>query len=217
MRTFAFNTLASLILLSSASMQAGAATNASLTPESIHIQRCSACHFVEGKPPSEEFPHIAGQYEQYLLKALKMFKEGKRESEAMELITSLHREQELVILAHYYAQQKPAGGPSKANPDQSLVARGQQIYTSERVYGIACSDCHGADAKGYVRGTPRTHVERAIPSLAGQQPPYLKAKLMKYTGADGGKPQVGMCGMRKAGKTLNHHDVDALVEYISSK
>jgi cytochrome c553 len=217
MKMFAFNTLASLILFSAATMQAGASDVASLTPESIHIQRCSACHFIEGKPPSEAFPHIAGQYEQYLLKALKMFKEGKRESEAMELITSLHREQELVILAHYYAQQKPAGGPSKANPDQSLAARGQQIYTSERVYGIACSDCHGADAKGYVRGTPRTHVERAIPRLAGQQQPYLKAKLMKYTGADGGTPQPGMCGMRKAGKTLNQHDVDALVEYISSK
>ena len=217
MRTFLFKIITGLLIVGAGAVQAFAESKAAITPESIHIQRCSACHYVDGKPPSEEFPHIAGQYEQYLLKALKLFKEGARESEAMELITSLHREQELVILANYYAKQKPADAPSKADADQTLAARGQQLYTSERVYGIACSDCHGPDAKGYVRSTPRTRVERAIPRLAGQQPPYLKAKLMKYTGADNGKPQVGMCGMRKAGKTLNQNDVDALVEFISSK
>jgi len=219
MRLSFWKTVASLILFSSATLQASADTDAGPTPDSIDIQRCSACHYVDGKSPGPEFPNIAGQHELYLMKALKMFKEGHRESEAMELITSLHREQELVILANYYAKQKPADSPPKAVPDQSLAARGQQLYTSERVYGIACSDCHGADAKGYVRTTPRTRAARAIPSLAGQQPAYLKAKLMKYTGAGvvGGKPQVGMCGMRKAGKTLNQHDVDALVEFLASK
>ncbi len=217
MRTFLFKIITGLLIVGAGAVQAFAESKAAITPESIHIQRCSACHYVDGKPPSEEFPHIAGQYELYLLKALKLFKEGQRESEAMELITSLHREQELVILANYYAKQKPADTPAKTSPDQSLAARGLHLYNSERVYGISCSDCHGPDAKGYVRSTPRTRVARAIPRLAGQQPPYLKAKLMKYTGAENGKPQVGMCGMRKAGKTLNPNDIDALVEFLSSK
>lgn len=188
-----------------------------LTPESIHIQRCNACHYIEGKPTAEAFPQIAGQYELYLMKALKMFKEGQRESEAMELIASLHREQELVILANYYSKQKPADIQPKAADDNSLVARGEQVYTTERVYGISCADCHGPDARGYVRKSPRTRSARAIPSLAGQQPAYIKAKLMKYTGAGSGKPVVGMCGMRKAGKTLKEGDIDALVAFFTSK
>jgi len=217
MRKNLFRIIAGLVIVGAGSVHSYAASKTAITPESIHIQRCSACHYVDGKPPSEEFPQIAGQYEQYLLKALKLFKEGQRESEAMELITSLHREQELVILANYYAKQKPADTASNTNPDQNLVQRGAQLYTSERVYGIACADCHGPDAKGYVRSTPRTRVSRAIPRLAGQQPPYIKAKLMKFTGAESGKPQVGMCGMRKAGKTLTANDIDALVEFLSSK
>ncbi len=215
MKPQAFKTMASLFILLAAPLLASAESEpAGLTPDSIHIQRCSACHYVDGKAPGAEFPNIAGQYESYLIRALKMFKENKRDSDAMELIASLHKQQELVILANYYAKQ-PAPGPAVASPDQTLAARGQQIYTSERVYGISCADCHGPDAKGYVRGSPRTRITRSIPRLAGQQPVYLKTVLRKFTSADPQHP--GMCGMRKAGKSLNHKDIDALVEYIASK
>ena len=218
MRMFLFKIMTGLAIAAACSLPSHADSNPALTPESIHIQRCNACHYVDGKSAGPEFPNIAGQYENYLMKALKLFKENKRESEAMELIASLHKQQELVILADYYSKQKPSETPPIANPDQTQWSRGQQIFTAERVYGISCADCHGADAKGYVRKTPRTRNVRAIPSLAGQQPGYLKAKLMKYTGAGGqGPTQPGMCGMRKAGKTLNPSDVNALVEYLSSK
>lgn len=189
-----------------------------LTPEAIHIQRCSACHLQDGQSAGAEFPNIAGQYEQYLLKALKQFKEKKRESEAMQLIASLHKEQELVILADYFAKQKPSGKAPIVNPDQSLWSRGQQIFTSDRVFGLSCADCHGDDAKGYVRMSPRTRQSRAIPSLAGQQPGYLFKILEKYTSSRGPGPQErGMCGMRRAGKSLNDHDIKALVEFLASK
>jgi cytochrome c553 len=207
--------VASLILFSSVSFAIAAESDEALTPDSIAIKRCSACHYVNGKAPGPEFPNIAGQYESYLLRALKLFKENKRESDAMQLVTSLHKEQELVILANHFANQKPAETPTIANPEQSLVARGQEIYTSERVYGLACIDCHGADAKGYTRKTPRTKANRAMPNLAGQQPGYLRARLSKYTGVV--QPSGGMCAMRKAGKTLKDRDVDALVEFLSSK
>ncbi len=188
-----------------------------ITPDSIHIQRCSACHYVDGRSAGPEFPNIAGQYELYLRKALTLFKENQRDSEAMELITSLHKQQELVILANYYSKQKPAEVPPIASPDQTQWARGKHIFTAERVYGIACADCHGADAKGYVRKSPRSRNARAIPSLAGQQPGYLKATLQKYTRNGDAAAQSGMCAMRKAGKTLSGTDINALVEYLSSK
>jgi cytochrome c553 len=208
----AFNKLASLLVLILSAPIVAAQTESRMTPDSIHIQRCSACHYVDGKSPGPEFPNIAGQYEDYLLKALKLFKENKRDSDAMELLASLHKQQELVILAHHYAQQKAASGTP--SPDPATMTHGQRIYTSERVYGISCADCHGADAKGYIRGTPRSPVIRSIPRLAGQQPGYLKAVLQKYTGND---VQPGMCAMRKAGKTLDSNDINALVDYLSSK
>jgi cytochrome c553 len=218
MRSFLFRIITGVTFFTAASLPSYADSDSDLTPESIHIQRCSACHYVDGKSAGPEFPNIAGQYENYLMKALKLFKEHKRESEAMELIASLHKEQELVILANYYSKQKPAETPPINNPNATQWTRGQQIFTAERVYGISCADCHGADAKGYVRKSPRTKNVRAMPSLAGQQPGYLKTKLLKYTGVGGtGPTQQGMCGMRKAGKTLNPRDIDALVEYLSSR
>jgi cytochrome c553 len=185
-----------------------------ITPDSIHIQRCSACHYYDGKSADPQFPNIAGQYEAYLNKALKQYKENQRESEAMELIASLHKQQELVILANYFASRKPDETPSITAPDQSLRDRGERLYKSERVYGIACADCHGPDAKGYVRTSPRTTASRAIPRLAGQRPPYLKAVMEKYR--EGGV-NAGMCAMRKASKTLSPHDIDALVEFLASQ
>ena len=214
MSTSLWKTVAGLILFSSASLPSGADAGAGPTPDSIHIQRCSACHYVDDKSAGPEIPNIAGQYEQYLMKALKLFKENKRESDTMQLIASLHKEQELVILAHYFAKQNPAGSPSIASPDQTLAARGQQIYTAERIYGIACVDCHGADAKGYVRKSPRTRASRAIPRLAGQQSGYLRSVLQKY---NAGQFQYGMCTMRKAGRTLSPSDIDALVEFLAGK
>ncbi len=207
--------LLGLIALGSPATLAAEASDAALTPDSIHIQRCSACHYVDGTSPGPEFPNIAGQYESYLNKALAQFKANKRESDAMELIASLHKQQELVIYANYFAKQKPDNSPAIKTPDQSLLAKGEHLYKAERVYGIACADCHGADAKGYVRKSPRRpNAARAMPRLAGQKPAYLMAVMQKYSG---GQVPSGMCGMRKAGKTLSQDDVKALVEYLSSK
>jgi cytochrome c553 len=219
MGSLLFRLIVGASLVGAWSLPGHAETDADLTPDSVHIQRCSACHYREdGHSAGPEFPNIAGQYEQYLLKALKLFKEHKRESDAMELITSLHREQELVILANHYAKKAPPEKPPVALPHPELWKRGQQLYAVDRIYGIACADCHGADAKGYVRSSPRTKQSRAIPRLAGQQPTYLRAELLKYAGHDPqGPTQFGMCSMRKAGKTLARRDIDALVEYISSK
>lgn len=209
-----WKTVAGLILFTSASLPSSADTGAGLTPDSIYIQRCSACHYADGESAGPGIPNIAGQYDIYLMKALILFKENKRESETMQLIASLHKEQELVILANYFAKQRPADRPSIASPDQTLAARGQQLYTADRVYGIACVDCHGPDAMGYVRKSPRSRASRAIPRLAGQKPGYLKAALQKYSA---GQFQLGMCTMRKAGKTLSPSDIDALVEFLASK
>lgn len=214
MRTSLSIAVMALLAVVYSGARAETAAAPALTPESIHIQRCSACHYVEGQSPGPEFPNIAGQYDAYLKKALSQFKENRRESDAMELIASLHKQQELVILANYYAKQEAAETPSTRSPDPTLKARGERLFKAERVYGIACADCHGADARGYVRKSPRSPLVRAIPRLAGQRPAYLRAVIQKYRDGSVGH---GMCAMRKAGKNLSQDDIQALVEYLSSK
>jgi cytochrome c553 len=201
--------IASLAVLGACSTQ----TTAPSAPEPSQLELCFACHYVEGASAGPEFPNIAGQYETYLVKAVQNYKEGKRDSETMQYIASLHTEAELTKLARYFSMLPAAGHPANASVDRALWERGRQIYQKERIYGISCADCHGDNGMGYQWKTPRMKAARAIPRLAGQRREYLATALQKYVE---GNELSGMCTMRKAGKTLSEGDVKALVEYLGT-
>jgi cytochrome c553 len=177
------------------------------------LQLCSSCHYVNGTSNAPEIPKIAGQQEVYLVKAVENFKNGRRDSETMQRIASLHTEEEMKKLARYFAAQQPDDTPSNSAPDQALWEWGKIIYEKDRVYGIACANCHGYDGMGYAYQSPRMRNVRAIPRLAGQSHVYLASAVQRYVD---GKFDQGMCTMRKAGKTLTQDDAKALVEYLSS-
>lgn len=177
------------------------------------IQLCDSCHYVQETSAGPEFPKIAGQYDVYLRQSVEKFKEGKRDSETMQRVASLHTEEEMKKLAHYFAMREPGDNPSIPVPDPNLWFRGKDIFERDRVYGIACANCHGYDAMGYTYQSPRMRNRRAIPRLAGQSHIYLASAIQRYVD---GREQSGMCTMRKAGKTLTKNDIDSLVEYLSS-
>ena len=131
----------------------------------------------------------------------------------MQRIASLHTEEEMKKLARYFASQQPDDTPSISAPDQILWEWGRDIYEADRIYGIACADCHGYDGMGYAYKTRRMKNVRAIPRLAGQSHVYLASAMQRYVD---GNFDYGMCTMRKAGKTLAKDDVKSLVEYLSS-
>jgi cytochrome c553 len=160
-----------------------------------------------------QFPRIAGQYDVYLVKSVENFKRGQRDSKTMQRIASLHTEEEMKKLARYFAAQQADDTPSISAPDQVLWEWGKIIYEKDRVYGIACADCHGYDGMGYAYSSERMKNVRAIPRLAGQSHVYLASAVQRYVD---GRFDAGMCTMRKAGKTLAQDDVRALVEYLAS-
>ncbi len=202
-----------LIILSACSHQSSKPAASAVVMDASRIQLCNACHDVNGVSAGPEFPNIAGQYESYLLKAVHRYKQGQRDSETMQLIASLHSEEEMNKFARYYAAQKFVPSPPNTSPDPALWEKGRKLYTQERVYGISCEDCHGSDGKGFQWQTPRMKAPRAVPRLAGQQHAYLAAAVQKYVE---GEELHGMCTMRRAGKTLSKSDAKALVEYLSS-
>ncbi|MGN8554498.1 UNVERIFIED_CONTAM: c-type cytochrome, partial [Microbacterium sp. SLM126] len=48
--------------------------------------QCQACHGLDGKSKLPEAPHLAGQVEAYLAKALKDYKTGARKDEMMTMM-----------------------------------------------------------------------------------------------------------------------------------
>ena len=70
-------------------------------------QVCAACHGAEGnKPLAPDQPILAGQYPDYLVKALSDYKSGKRENPIMKGFASQLSKQDMEDLAAWFSSQK---------------------------------------------------------------------------------------------------------------
>ena len=69
-------------------------------------QVCAACHGPDGnKPTGPDFPVLAGQYPDYLKKALADYKSGKRNNPIMKGFAATLSVQEMDDLASWFASQ----------------------------------------------------------------------------------------------------------------
>jgi cytochrome c553 len=70
-------------------------------------QACGACHGADGNTPTgPDFPRLAGQHYDYLLKALRDYKSGARKNPIMAGQVSGLSPQDLADLAAYFSSQK---------------------------------------------------------------------------------------------------------------
>lgn len=70
-------------------------------------QVCQACHGPDGNGVGDpQYPVLAGQYADYLVRALKDYKSGARENAIMAGFTATLSEQDMEDLAAYYAAQE---------------------------------------------------------------------------------------------------------------
>ena len=72
-------------------------------------EACGACHGADGnKPAGPDFPRLAGQHYDYLLKALRDYKSGARKNPIMGGQVSGLSTQDMADLAAYFANEKGA-------------------------------------------------------------------------------------------------------------
>ena len=67
---------------------------------------CAACHGPDGNSPSAAFPILAGQYADYLARALLEYKLGERTNPIMAGFAANLSEQDREDLAAFYSSQK---------------------------------------------------------------------------------------------------------------
>ena len=69
-------------------------------------QACAACHGADGnQPTTPDFPRLAGQHPDYLLKALRDYKSGARKNPIMAGQVANLKDQDMADLAAYFSQQ----------------------------------------------------------------------------------------------------------------
>jgi cytochrome c553 len=90
----------SLTLLSGAAHGADSAAGQAKAKEI-----CQACHGLDGNSPTPDYPKLAGQYPDYLAKALRDYKSGARKNPIMAGMAGALTANDIDNLAAYYASQ----------------------------------------------------------------------------------------------------------------
>jgi cytochrome c553 len=68
---------------------------------------CQACHGLDGNSQTPDYPKLAGQYPDYLAKALRDYKSGARKNPIMAGFAGALTASDIDNLSAYYAAQPP--------------------------------------------------------------------------------------------------------------
>jgi len=97
------NILTACCMLVAVSLPAHASETAEIQ---MKTKACVQCHGPDGNSPSAEFPKIAGQHYDYLVKTLKDYKSGVRKNAIMAPMVANLTPRDIEEIAEYYSKQK---------------------------------------------------------------------------------------------------------------
>jgi cytochrome c553 len=97
---FVIATLACGISVGASAAESGAAPGKSAEELS---KTCAACHGADGNATTAQYPRLAGQYHDYLARALQEYKTGERQNAIMQGFSKTLSEADIQLIASYYA------------------------------------------------------------------------------------------------------------------
>jgi cytochrome c553 len=97
-------TQTTIVLLTA--LNATAAEPPPIPPATRLAATCAACHGTDGRTQGATLPALAGQSQQALSASLHDFKSGKRQSTIMTQIAKGYTDEQIALLAAYFAAQK---------------------------------------------------------------------------------------------------------------
>lgn len=95
-----------LAALLTACVFAGAAQAANPEAGKEKSRTCAACHGADGNSATADFPKLAGQHYDYLVKALKDYKSGARKNAIMAPQVANLNQRDFEDLAAFYSHQQ---------------------------------------------------------------------------------------------------------------
>lgn len=198
-----FSSLAPLFAVTALSVSAAALGAGSADEGQSKSTACIACHGPNGNSANPEWPNLAGQHEQYVLKQLQAFKSGARKNPLMTPMAMGLSDDDVEDLAAYFAAQKPA---ATLETDSGKLALGQRVYRAgdAKTGSPACASCHGPTGDG--------NPPAAYPALRGQYATYVAAQLRAYR-ANTRQTDLNQM-MRNVASTMSDEQIDAVASYV---
>jgi len=157
---------------------------------------CGGCHGTSGASAGPSMPSLAGQSKAFFVDAMKKFRSGEREATVMGRLAKGYSDEQINMMADYFAKQKPQGQGTAVDP--ALVAKGKTVYNE------ACKRCHLENGKEFEEDTP---------VVAGQWLKYLQIQMGEF---QSGKRKMSEKKAEKV-KSLTSADWEAVAHFYASQ
>ncbi|MSQ99234.1 MAG: cytochrome c4 [Xanthomonadales bacterium] len=166
---------------------------------------CSACHGADGNSMVPQWPKLAGQHRDYLVRQVTLIKAGARPVPEMVGIVATLSDQDIADIAAWFAAQQMSAGVAK----EEDVFAGQRLWRAgDAQSGVpACMACHGPAGAG--------NPLAGYPALAGQQQVYVANILKRFrAGENWGDKDAPSHVMNGVAAELTDDDIKFLASYI---
>ncbi len=186
---------AALVAASLLSIQAVSAADA-INGEKLS-QTCLGCHGAPGlRNPGTVYaiPMIGGQHSEYIVSALKAYKDKTRSHKTMQAQASNLSDENMADIAAFFSQMEGNSRPSLVSAAKAKM--GEKVSAS-------CATCHGKIGDGD---------QTSFPKLAGQYESYLVQALKDYRSGD--RNNIIMSGQAT---NLSIGEIEALSAWFSSQ
>lgn len=154
---------------------------------------CLGCHGIEdyrNAYPDYNVPRLAGQHADYIVAALKEYKDGERQHPTMQVQAATLSDQDMADIAAYFASE------AAVKPEPSTAPVPAKVAT-------LCVSCHGKDGVG---------VTSAYPSLASQQSSYIEQSLDEYKNGERKNAVMGTFV-----PSLTAQDISQIADYYAGQ
>ena len=159
---------------------------------------CAACHGANGVSEMTGTPTLAGQHSFYAITQLFLFREGRRDNEAMTAVAKTMKDADMRGFSDYIGTLPAAAAPPASTPpDAARMAHGRELAQQHK-----CFFCHGNDLAG----------GQQVPRIAGQREEYLQSSLQGFK--SGKRPGYTMA-MTEAVSQIAPADLDTLAYFAA--
>jgi sulfide dehydrogenase cytochrome subunit len=177
----------------------GSAALAAGPSASMLANTCAGCHGTDGSSNGPATPSIAGINGEYFIESMQAYKEGKRPATIMGRIAKGYSDEEIKLMAGYFAEQK------LVRIDQG--ADSKMAKAGKRLHDRYCEKCHEEGG--------RLADDGGI--LAGQMMPYLSYSFADFTSGSREMPKKMKSKVNDMLKKAGNDSLDQLVHYYGSQ
>lgn len=166
---------------------------------SMLANNCFGCHGHEGSSVGPATPTISGMSEGYFTETMLAYKSGDRPATIMGRIAKGHTEEEIEIMAKYFAGKPFVRPAQKYDADKARLGK--------KLHNKYCEKCHEDGGR----------VDDESGVLAGQWIPYLRYSMEDFQSGEREMPKKMAKRVKEVIKAHGDDGLEAIVQYYGSQ